>query len=355
MCRWCSVATSSTLSVSRLEVEALLAATLRKLDERRPGAISVLRDDPCAEISSWSEVELHYVPSVDTDGGCSVAGAYVWDTTPPVLAVADAASPGRRAFTVLHELAHHLQQNDVELAQALLDAGDRGRLLEEAVCDALAAAVLLPDGLVDEHLGAEGPTVEALNSLNGASIASRAAVCVRAAQRLRSPGQVVLLDYDGQVQFAAARGVPPVKRGSNQASARVIQDFLGSSRTRKGRTRLQYSRGIRGQELFVQVGDLDGYVVAVLMTDRPPWETDFRLPSRDDTPLGRFWLCEQPGCDFQGQIFEAPCSRCRQPKCPECGWCSCGRGVPERTCTSCFQMQPVQAFDGDASVCQNCS
>ncbi len=167
------MAASSTLSVSRIEVDALVATVLQKLDEQWPGAAAALRGDPCTVISTWSEVELHYVPSVDTDSRCSVAGAYVWDTTPPVLAVADAASPGRRAFTVLHELAHHIQQNDVELAQALLHAGDRGRLLEEGVCDAFAAAVLLPDSLVDEHLGADGPTVGSINSLNTATIASR--------------------------------------------------------------------------------------------------------------------------------------------------------------------------------------
>jgi Zn-dependent peptidase ImmA (M78 family) len=343
------------LTVTRVEVDELATAVLRKLDEQWPGAQAALRDDPSTAISTWPQVQVRYVPSVDTDSRCSVAGAYVWDTTPPVLAVADAASAGRRAFTVLHELGHHIQQNDVELAQALLDAGVRGRLLEEAVCDTFAATVLLPRALVDEHLGDAGLTVDTINGLKAATIASRAAVCVRAAQRLPSPGQVVLLDYDGKVQFTAARGIPPVTRGSDQSGVAVIDDVLASARTRKGRTRLHYRDGIRGQELFVQAGDLSGYVVAVLMTDRPRWETEFVLPSRNDTPTGRLWVCEQPGCDFEGQVFEAPCPRCQQPKCPECGKCNCGRAVPERLCGSCFQLQPVMAFDGNSKFCQNCS
>jgi hypothetical protein len=349
------VAASPTITVSSAEVDALLVRVLQMLDRLRPGAAAALRDDPCAIIGSWPELALRFVPSADTDGRCSVAGAYVWETVPPVLAVAAAASAGRRAFTALHELAHHLQQNDIELAQALLDAGARGHTLEEAVCDAFAAAVLLPDALIEEHLTAPGPTVESVRALHAASVASRAAVCVRASHRLRSPGQVILLDYDGTVQFAAARGVSPVSRGSDQSGAAVIREALGSSGARKGRTRLVYRDGIRGEELFAQAGDLAGYLVVVTMTDRPPWETSFVLPSRETAPTGRNWLCEQPDCDFDGPVFAAPCPRCRQPVCPDCSRCTCTPRTAERRCGVCNVVYPARFFPGSADVCQECS
>ncbi len=345
---------SSAAAVSRVQVEAATAKVMAKLDELWPGAAVELAPDPCSVIEGWDELRLRYVPAVETDSRCSVAGAYIWEETPPVLAVARAASAGRRAFTALHELGHHLQQSDLELAQALATAGARGRVLEDAVCDAFAAGVLLPDELVDEHIPAAGPSVYDVAALHASSSASRAAVCVRAAQRLRSPGHVLLLDYDGSVQFAAAHGLPPVAKGSNQSSAPVIQDALGF-RTAKGRTRLLYRDSIRGEELFAQAGDLDGYLVAVLTTDRPPWEDTFVLPSKDTGPVASTWVCTNAGCGEEFETFGASCPRCRVPKCPECSTCECPPVVGQKQCTTCFQVQSTHAFDGDSTVCESCS
>jgi hypothetical protein len=343
------------MSVSRAEVNSATEDVLAVLDARKPSERLALIDDPCGVIGSWADVELRFVPAVETDSRCSVAGAYIWDSEPPLLAVAQAASAGRRAFTALHELAHHLQQTDVGLAEKLAVAGDRGRVLEEAVCDSFAAAVLLPDALVDQHIPTAGPTVYDVAALHAASSASRAAVCVRAAQRLRSPGHVVLLDYDGTVQFAAGHGLPPVAKGSNQGSAPVVQEAIGSLRTAKGRTRLRYRDDIRGEELFAQAGDVDGYVVVVATADRPPWEDDFVLPSREVTPTARSWVCEQPGCDNVFTSFDPACAKCGMPKCPECGRCRCAPAVAERVCKNCFTSYSVHFFDGDSKVCRNCA
>lgn len=344
---------SSGLAVSRVEVQAGVVKVMAALEVVWPGAAGALVVDPCRALASWDQVELRYVPAVETDSRCSVAGAYVWDE-PPVLAVARSTSAGRRGFTALHELGHHLQQTDVDLAQHLAEAGDRGRLLEDAVCDAFAASVLLPDALVDEHIPAAGPSVYDIGDLNAASSASRAAVCVRAAQRLRSPGHVLLLDYDGSVQFAAAQGLPPVAKGSNQSSVPVIQDALGF-RTAKGRTRVLYRDGIRGGELFAQAGDLDGYLVVVMTADRPPWEDAFVLPSTETAPVAATRVCPNPGCGEEFESFGTSCPRCRVPKCPECGTCECPPVVAERQCETCFQVQSARAFEGDSMVCESCS
>lgn len=344
---------SSGLAVSRVEVQAGVVKVMEALEVVWPGAAGVLVGDPCGALASWDQVELRYVPAVETDSRCSVAGAYVWDE-PPILAVARSTSAGRRGFTALHELGHHLQQTDLDLAQNLAEAGDRGRLLEDAVCDAFAASVLLPDALVGEHIPAAGPSVYDIGDLNAASSASRAAVCVRAVQRLRSPGHVLLLDYDGSVQFAAAQGLPPVAKGSNQSSVPVIQDALGG-RTAKGRTRVLYRDGIRGGELFVQAGDLDGYLVVVMTTDRPPWEDAFVLPSTETAPVAATRVCPNTGCGEEFESFGTSCPRCRVPKCPECDTCECPPVVAQRQCKTCFQVQPARAFKGDSTVCENCS
>ena len=346
---------SSGIAAPRVEVQAWVVKVTEALETVWPGAAGELVDDPCGALAAWDQVELRFVPAVETDGRCSVAGAYVYEEgQTPVLAVARTTSAGRRGFTALHELGHHIQQWDVDLAQELSRAGERGQVLEDAVCDAFAASILLPDALVDQHIPAAGPTVYDIGDLNAASSASRAAICVRAAQRLRSPGHVVLLDYDGTVQFAAAQGLPPVAKGSNQSSVPVIQDALGS-RTAKGRTRLLYRDSIRGEELFAQAGDLDGYVVAVLTTDRPPWEDSFVLPSKETAPVASTWVCTNAGCSEEFETFGTSCPRCRVPKCPECSTCECQPVVGQRQCTTCFQVQSTHAFEGDSPVCESCS
>lgn len=345
---------SSGVAASRGEVGAATTTLMAKLEELWPGAAAELAHDPCGVIEGWDEFQLRYVPAVEADSRCSVAGAYIWEEDPPVLAVARATSAGRRAFTVLHELGHHLQQTDLDFAQALAAAGERGRVLEDAVCDAFAAGVLLSDELVDQHIPAAGPTVYDVASLHAASSASRAAVCVRAAQRLRSPGHVLLVDYDGSVQFAAAHGFPPVAKGSNQSSVPVIQDALGF-RTAKGRTRLLYRDSIRGEELFAQAGAVDGYVVVVMTTDRPPWEPAFVLPSRETGPVAATWVCPNAGCGEEFETYGESCPKCKVPKCPECSTCECPPVVAQKPCTRCFTVQSAHAFEAGSTVCESCS
>lgn len=347
---------SADSSVARHEVRTATEKVIAVLNEVWPGARLRLATDPTSAVESWDQVRVRSVPPIDTDSGCSVAGAYVWDEVPPVLAVARATSPGRRAFTLLHELAHHLQQTHLELAQALASAGQRGRLVEEAICDSFAAAVLLDAERVDRHIQATGPTVRDVVQLRRDSKASRAAVCVRAAQRLTSPGQILLLEYDGTVQFAASHGLPPVANGSSQADAPVIQEALGSGGgTRRGRTRLLYRDGIRGQELFAQAGDMEGYLLVVTMVDRPPWEDAFVLPSAETGPAARWWVCQNPACSDEFSSFAPVCSTCRTPPCPSCGRCACAPAVKERICTSCFMTYPLTYFAGNSAICKDCS
>jgi hypothetical protein len=344
------------LSASRVEVEEQTRLVIETLEALRPGACDELLHETCTVLSGWDELTLRYVPASETSASCSVAGAYIWDETPPVLAVARASSPGREAFTALHELGHHIQQSDDVLGDGLADAGDRGQVLEEAVCDAFAAAVLLPDHLVKQHIPAAGPSVLDVAALHRASDASRAAVCVRAAQQLTSPGHVLLLDYDGTVQFGASRGLPPLARGSYQGGVPVVLDVLGSARgSRYGRTQFLYRGDVRGEELFVQAGELDGRIVAVAMLDRPPWEERYTPPPREVGPQAGNWICENAGCGQEFDAFDAPCPRCRIPECPECGLCRCAPVVKEQKCTSCNTVYPARFFDPGSAVCQECA
>ncbi|SED84053.1 hypothetical protein SAMN04490359_2143 [Streptomyces griseus] len=147
---------------------------------------------------------------------------------------------------------------------------DGGVLLEDAACDAFAAQILLPAHLVDQHLDAKGPTASAITLLWKTSNASRMAVCVRAAQHLPAPGHVLLLDPDGHLAFAASNGLPPLPRGSFQGDIPVIDRALTGPGRAQGRTQVRYRDGILGRELHTDTAPMDGYTVAVLVTDSAP-------------------------------------------------------------------------------------
>lgn len=330
---------------------------LAALDATLPGRRTDLNRDPVAVLSTWPEVTYREVPSAATGGRCSVAGAYYGNEEPPLLTVADAASPGRRAFTALHELGHHLQQSDLDLAETVDLHGSYAELFEDAACDAFAADVLLPEELVAQHLPEGTPTADHIVALHRDSTASRAAVCVRAAQHLTAPGHVLLLDADGTVQFAASHLLPRPARGSDQRGIPVLAQALtatGHGRAR-GRTRLRYRDGIEGDELYAQAAPIDGYLVLVAVTERAPWETGFTLPIAQTGPRGRWLICEQPECGHEFQTFEAPCARCGTPTCPECGRCRCAPAVKEKTCSRCGLRLPARLFDGASTRCRDCS
>ncbi|MGR6919805.1 ImmA/IrrE family metallo-endopeptidase [[Actinomadura] parvosata] len=275
--------------VLRELITAQVAAMMRVLEQLSPGATARLGADPFATLSTFTDLEVRLVPESDTgarpgNAGCSVAGVYIAEAVPPILGVAVSASAGRRAFTVLHEFGHHLQQDQPTLTNLLLEQLDGGIALEDAACDAFAADILLPASLVDRMIGPRGPTAVHIVDLWQASVASRAAACVRAAQRLSSSGHVVLLDEKGEVSFATSVGLPPIARGSVQGDIGALHEALAGSGRAAGRTRLRYRDGIQGEELHAQVVPMGGYLLLVAVTDRAPW-LDFTPPSPAAGPV----------------------------------------------------------------------
>ena len=341
--------------VSRASARAQARAIIEAVEASEPGVLDAIRTDVLGRLGARGDISVRTVPESQTDAGCSVAGAYLSDVAPPVVAVADSLSKGRRVFTALHEWAHHHQQTITSLMPPLLAEADGGHRLEDAACDAFAAAVLLPDELVDKYVGVRGPTADGIVMLRKAALpTSRAAVCVRVSERLTSPGHVILLDEAGRVQFAAAHGLPPLRRDGDQGHIPVVRDALRRQGRAQGRTRFAYRDGIVGAELYVQVAPLDDYLLVVAVTDSAPWEV-FSPPARDPSPVGRYWTCENAACGHEFRTFDAPCTRCKAPTCPECGRCNCPSGTRERRCDSCGVIYPVRMFAGAATRCTNCT
>jgi hypothetical protein len=333
-------------------------AMLDLLERRYPGSAHELSVDPLAALTEGHDVAVRLVDESVTYPGeagaaCSVAGMYLDDQDPPLLAVAAAASTGRQAFTALHEFGHHLQQTEDALIDQLLLQPDGGVELEEAACDGFAAAVLLPDDLVGAYIDGNGPTGPGIVDLWKASSASRAAVCVRAAQHLPTRGHVVLLDPTGTVSFAASAGLPPVRRGSDQSEIGTVREALARQGRASGRARLRYRDGINGDQLYAQVVPMGGYLLLVAVTDTAPWES-FSLPPKETGPQGADWLCPHSDCAHEFTAFQAPCPKCSHPHCPECERCACQSRVTERMCTGCFQVLPTAVFFNNSDKCDEC-
>ncbi|PWJ02322.1 DUF955 domain-containing protein [Streptomyces sp. NWU49] len=327
------------------------AAMLQELEAARPGAAERLAQGALAELRTWPELTVLEVDENLTEQGCSVAGAYDFGP-PPHLSVATSASRARRDFTALHELGHHLQKNSFALMEPFSREPDGGLLLEDAACDAFAAEILLPAPLVHQHLDTKGPTASAITQLWRASNASRMAVCVRAAQHLPAPGHVLLLDTTGTLAFAASHGERPLRRGSFQGDIAVIDRALIGSGHARGLTQVRYRDGILGRELHTDTALMDGYLVAVLVTDSAPWRA-FTPPTPDTGPQSRDYICANCGEEYRS--FAPACRRCRIPPCPDCGRCACPPRVPERLCPGCFTLHPPSMFSAGSDRCLECN
>lgn len=348
--------TPSATHVAPALVAEQVEAMLVELEVRWPAAEARLRQGTVDTLAGFREVVVRSVPESDADAECTVAGAYLSAEIPPVVAVAESLSPGRRAFTALHELGHHLQKTTTGLGSTLLAQPDFGHALEEAACNSFASSLLIPGHLLHRHIGEAGPTAHQIVDLwrDGAISASRAAVCARAAERLRSPGHVLLLDGRGQVTFSASHGFPPVRRGADQSRIPVVRQTIADpSRAHQGRTAIAYRDEIVGAELYAQAKDMDGYVVLVAVAEHPPWEAgQFSLPTVDTGPKARWWTCTK--CDHGFWAYGKRCSSCGAPKCDECGQCDCA-ALAERRCSKCFIVYPLPMFATGSDRCRDCA
>lgn len=341
------------MNVLRGEAIAQAERMLEVLDRDWPGSREHLQDDALAELSRWQEIQVRAVPDSQADQRCSVAGGYVHTTTPPTLTVTMSLSPRRRGFTALHELGHHLQKNDIDLAVAVRAQRADITNFEDAACDAFAARVLLPDRLLPVSVSGRSPTAADVIALFEHSQASRAACCVRISERLGGHGAITLLDDAGKVLFAVGRGdIFPPARGSDQSRTPLVSQALQAfADTKHDSTHVLYRNGSTSAALYGDAAWCDGYLVTVAVTDRPGWKAF--APPRPDTSkvISRY----QEWCELCEEEFPTVdrCGRCRQPRCPV-GHCGC-TAARERTCKQCFMKKhPSQFPNPTTDICTEC-
>ena len=195
------------------------------VDLVNPGSRDDLARSPITVIPDLFAIDVALQAQTDS-AACPLHGSYF--TEAGTIRVVQTASRGRVRLSVLHELAHHLiTAHDIGLD--LLDY-DEPRDVEEAICDAFAAAILLPDELVSQRIPETGPTAAEVAALWAASHASRAATCVAAASRLPAPGYVMLADPSARALFTAAHRIKyRVSAGTDPG-----EDSLPSKAIRRG-------------------------------------------------------------------------------------------------------------------------
>lgn len=332
---------------NRLVHAQALAGTLADgLAEAHRQALAVA---PADTIEQEYDIQVAYhTPS--RQATCSIDGIY--RPNPPRISVARSIL-SRETFSLLHELAHHLQRRSYPVMRALqrCKTPHARKALEEDVCDAFAAEVLLPATLVDEVLEGGEVTAQALATLAERSRASRAACCVRLAQRLRGDGYVVLAHLDGRLQFCAAAGdAPRVARDAAQAEQTALTRAASHGWT-QDLDRLTHRSGWQTPAMFVDAYRDRDWVYAVYQTESPSWAVG-PIPPDQQFPLPPQRTCEHCGTDHHSR--DQACPQCGVPPCPHCHRCACQPQVTVYICQGCWLQKPTAEFPTDQPLCTEC-
>ncbi len=113
----------------------------------------------------------------------------------------------RENFTLVHELAHKLAEDDEDALDWIADCNDPGRELER-LCDRVAAELLIPDAIVTHVLGSQPPAAAHLRALYDASAASEPVCAIALARRLPCQGGVVIMDVGTRTVVYASVASP---------------------------------------------------------------------------------------------------------------------------------------------------
>lgn len=342
----------------RFDVRAVARQAARlvsQLEDRHPGIVDELRHDPLATLTTFSEVHLR-IADGPSGGGCSVLGSYNPRTTPPTLTVTRTSSLPQTWYSALHELGHHEQQGDLAWAEAARIGGDgKARQLEEQVCEAFAAEVLLGVDRVHDIIGDVVPTAASIAALHRDTGASRSACAVRVVQLLGAQGLAMVATAEDSATFftAAAGDIFVPKRGTVQPVDSIVARAARDGRARSRDAAVMYGTGSTLEGLAgdaVRDGD---YVYAVFTDGVPGWVSGPYAPGR--THWGsrdRHCRC---GTSYSAGSGDA-CVLCRRrDRCPDCGRCACEpEQARERTCTRCFLVLDPARFPDAGTVCRDC-
>lgn len=262
-------------------------------------------------------------------------------------------TPGSKKenFTLLHEVGHILVERDEDTINWLADRDDPDAETER-LCEEVAAALVVPDELLDDLVGNGPITGDDLKTLVAGTAASGPACAIALASRLSS-GAVVIVDRaTAKVVHSALRGEDlrayPWRHGDVPPDHPLLALQPGSATTRRSYWADEWNRR---QDFYLSAVATEKRVYAVFSTT-DLWGVDRfhggqAIPEKSKAPRTGM-RCR---CGFTGRATGWPCQTCGKQYCPNCGDCDCQRrDRAQGTCTNCFCKAP----DLENGVCGAC-
>ena len=290
--------------------------------------IAALRDDPIGTIDRYPGIELVYAPHADA--GC---GSGYYRPDPPTIYL-HSSLYRRNAFTVLHELAHHLQRHHIEWGFHLMDIRDTNHRLriEEIVCDRFAAKVLLPEERISDdalchHADAMASLYVSPNLSHSAAIQSVAASLPPHARWILcvvDPCGVVTTSQTTYGQHPPPKGVkhPELTAIAEEAADRPVRRALPNAFT--------YSTGATLTDMWAEAcRDHENRYTFIAMRPARRFGVSEVVDER--------FVCNNESCitELDSTKKLKRCPRCKKPKCPECNTCGCDTGNTDEKCPNC--------------------
>lgn len=258
----------------------------------------------------------------------------------------------RENFTLMHELGHHIIDNNVKCLSWIADQPDPNRVLEQ-VCDQIAAHLLITTADLDTALAGGPPDASAVLGLFAGTEASRSACAIAVARKLPCDGFVVLVEEGTAEVFFASRARdtrPYAWRGDKIPAGHPLCQELPPARTLAW---WQNPTGVERRPYYMSTATDSGWTVAVFAENDLFGVTDLHLPQQVGEDRGYDGQVTCP-CGFSGPSRWWPCKECGQSQCPKCGNCACARRARQRVaCEGCFvSVLPHLLEDGICDACR---
>lgn len=258
----------------------------------------------------------------------------------------------RENFTLMHELGHHLVENNLECLSWIADQADPSRVLEQ-VCDQIAASLLITAADVDAALNGSPPDASSVLRLFDNTHASRSACAIAVARHLPCDGFVALIEESTLEVFFATRARatrPYAWKGDLIPNGHPL-----GQRPPPVRTKAWWPQpsGTEHREYYMSATTSHGWTIAVFAEDDLFGVTNLHLPQLVDEDRGYDGQVTCP-CGYSGPTRWWPCKECGQPQCPKCDECACARRDRELVpCQNCFiSVQPHLLEDGLCDACR---
>jgi hypothetical protein len=257
----------------------------------------------------------------------------------------------RENFTLMHELGHHLIDNNIDCLAWIADQPDPPKVLEQ-LCDQIAADLLISRSLVDQLIGQRAPDASAVLDLYDRTQASRSACAIAIARRLPCDGFVLLIEDGADSVFFSARARdtrPYGWRNDLLPAGHPLRRRPSPARTL---TWWPHPTGSDRREYFMSTASAGGWIIAVLAENNLFGVPGFHIPQQVEDDRGYDGEIACP-CGYAGKTRMWPCNRCGKSECPRCGECDCTRLDRKRiACDNCFtNVLPHLIVDG---LCDQC-